>query len=259
MSFAIMRRFGLINVLAFGYPENPQPSWYFVLALVLSAVIGYLLGSINFAIIISKLRHKEDIRDFGSGNAGMTNMGRTYGKSAAALTLIGDMLKGIVAVILAQCLMGEKAAYVAMLFAVIGHSFPVYYHFKGGKGVAVAAGMVLYLEPLVFAVLIVIFLIVLIGTKYVSLSSIMVMLIYPFLLFRMYFLAHGYLDAEKTIPMIPDLIVLVCAFAVSFIVIFMHRENISRLRKGTENKISLFKKKYEKEAEEARKNRGEEE
>lgn len=255
LTFANIRYSGLLNSLI--WPGQVPPGWYIALAALISVAAGYFLGSINFAIIISKLKYKDDIRNYGSGNAGMTNIARTYGKGAAAATLIGDMLKGIVAIIIAQLLMGETTAYIAMLAAVLGHTFPIYYHFKGGKGVAVTAGMVLYLEPVIFGILLVIFLIVLIGTKYVSLSSIMIMIIYPFLLSRLYFISHGYLDAEMTVPMMPNIIVVMCSFAVSIIIIVKHKDNIHRLRTGTENKISLGKKDYEKAAEEKRKERGE--
>lgn len=251
LTFTNIRYSGLFNILLFG--RTVPPVWYIVIAVLLSIALGYFLGSINFALVISKLVYKKDIRNYGSGNAGMTNMARTFGKKAAIFTLLGDMLKGIAAVIIAQLLMGETTAYLAMLFAVIGHSFPVYYGFRGGKGVAVAAGMALYLEPIVFGILLLIFLFILITTKYVSLSSIMVMIIYPFLLYKLYFLSHGYLDPELTIKMVPNIVVVVCSFAVSIIVIVLHRENIKRLRHGTENKVSFGKKKdYVKDAEEAR-------
>ena len=110
-----------------------------VLALL---VVPYFLGSINFGIIISKLFHGEDIREYGSGNAGMTNMLRTYGKRDAAITLIGDALKAVVAVILGRILFGISGGYVAGLTCILGHAFPCYYKFKGGKGVVVTAATI---------------------------------------------------------------------------------------------------------------------
>lgn len=121
-----------------------------VLALL---VVPYFLGSINFGIIISKLFHGEDIREYGSGNAGMTNMLRTYGKRDAAITLIGDALKAVVAVILGRILFGISGGYVAGLTCILGHAFPCYYKFKGGKGVVVTAATIAVIDWRIFLVL----------------------------------------------------------------------------------------------------------
>jgi glycerol-3-phosphate acyltransferase PlsY len=112
----------------------------FICAAVLCMTVSYLLGSLNFAIIISGKTYRQDIRNHGSKNAGMTNMMRTYGKKAAALTLLGDMLKAVVSCLIGYALIGQLGAYIAGLFCMIGHIFPVFYRFKGGKGVA-CAGM----------------------------------------------------------------------------------------------------------------------
>ena len=125
-----------------------------VLALL---VVPYFLGSINFGIIISKLFHGEDLREYGSGNAGMTNMLRTYGKRDAAITLIGDALKAVVAVILGRILFGISGGYVAGLTCILGHAFPCYYKFKGGKGVVVTAATIAVIDWRIFLVLLGIF------------------------------------------------------------------------------------------------------
>ena len=139
----------------------------FVLGIVICVVVPYLLGSLNFAVIISKSRYKDDVRTHGSGNAGATNMLRTHGKSAAALTLLGDLLKAVVSVLLALFLMpGDGFAYIAGLCCMLGHAFPVYYGFKGGKGVVVAAGTMLVLNPLVFLTCIGVWALVIIFTKF---------------------------------------------------------------------------------------------
>ncbi len=111
-----------------------------IAGIVLCALIGYLLGSFNFALILSRKMYKDDIRKHGSKNAGTTNMMRTYGSKAAGLTILGDMLKAVVAVILGALLMGLYfGGYAAALGCVVGHVFPVFFGFKGGKGVATAA------------------------------------------------------------------------------------------------------------------------
>ena len=116
----------------------------FILGIVLSVVVPYLLGSLNFAVIISKKRYKDDVRSHGSGNAGATNMLRTHGKSAAALTLLGDLLKAVVSVVFALFLMpGDGFAYIAGLCCMIGHALPLYYNFKGGKSMIKHNGILL--------------------------------------------------------------------------------------------------------------------
>ena len=124
------------------------------LAFVAIILCAYLLGSVNFAIIISGKKYKDDIRSHGSKNAGMTNMMRTYGKGAAALTLGGDALKAVISCIIGYLVMGQFGAYAAGLFCMLGHVFPLYYGFKGGKGVVTAAATVLMTDPIVFLILI---------------------------------------------------------------------------------------------------------
>ena len=217
-----------------------------VLALLCLAggIIAYFLGSMNFAIIISKVKFHDDIRRYGSGNGGMTNMLRTFGKAAAAFTLLGDMAKAAVSVFIGTLLGGEAGAYIAGFFCVIGHSFPCYYGFRGGKGIVVTATMLLCLEPVVFLILFVIFVLLVASTKYLSLGSIMGMLLYPILLNRMYpVLNHGM--EEGAVPAIISLL-------NAGLVIWLHRENLKRLWTGKENKFSLKKKdKFVKEEKEA--------
>ncbi len=196
-----------------------------VLAVLACIVIPYFLGSINFAIIISKSKHSEDIRNYGSGNAGMTNMLRTYGKSAAALTLFGDALKAFVSAVIGYVLLGYSGAYLTGLFCILGHIFPLYYKFKGGKGVVTAAVSILMCNWLVFVVVFIVFVIIVSFTKYISLASVMCMMIYPFLLYR--FEGPG-----------PNVII---ALVIAAIIIFKHKENIKRLRQGKESKISFTK------------------
>lgn len=194
-----------------------------VLALL---VVPYFLGSINFGIIISKLFHGENIREYGSGNAGMTNMLRTYGKRDAAITLIGDALKAVVAVILGRILFGISGGYVAGLTCILGHAFPCYYKFKGGKGVVVTAATIAVIDWRIFLVLLGIFILVVAFSKYISLGSVCGMLVFP-LLVQVW-------DRGLSIN-----VLLSCL--ISALVIFLHRGNIKRIYNGTESKISLSK------------------
>ena len=224
--------------------------WYFHLTyigFVLLLIIGsYLFGSINSAIIISKVLYRDDIRKHGSGNAGMTNMLRTYGKGAAGLTLLGDLAKTGFAIILAGILFGFNYAgglsvgdgfcYVAGLFAVIGHIFPIYYGFKGGKGVLATATMALILTPIPFLILFTIFVVIVWISKYVSLGSVTVALLYPVVL-------HGFFtimfpEAQYTMPGLAT----VSTMLVALIIVWCHRGNLQRIHDRTERKISFKKK-----------------
>ena len=205
-----------------------------------SAVLGYLLGSINFGVVVSRLLYHEDIRTKGSGNAGTTNILRTYGKKAAALTLAGDLGKGVAAVLLAQFLAGWllndiasaiSAGYIASIAAVCGHLWPVWFGFKGGKGVAVAAGAILAAQPVVLLGLLVIFFALAFSTKIVSLSSIVAAVAYP--IFTCLWSMHKGYDVFVTTG---------CAALMAVLVIWMHRENIKRLLAGTEYKFGQKKK-----------------
>ena len=196
-------------------------------AVILSA---YLLGSINFAIIISGKKYKEDIRAHGSKNAGMTNMMRTYGKSAAVLTLVGDALKAIISCIIGYLAIGQLGAYAAGLFCMVGHVFPLYYGFKGGKGVVTAAATVLMTDPLVFLILITLFIIMVAIWRYISLASITCIGLYPLVLSF-----TTKLFAGKISPFI------LFTVLMAFLIIGKHWPNIQRLREGTESKFSFKK------------------
>ena len=201
------------------------------LALICCSVIPYLLGSINFSLIISRKQYNQDIRDFGSGNAGMTNMMRTYGKKAAGLTLLGDALKAVVACLVGYAALGQNGAYFAGLFCIIGHMFPVFYKFRGGKGVVTTAITVLMCNPFVFVILISLFVAIVLISKYISLGSVMCVLIYPLILNRMDKLAFG----VETMPYHA------IAVFISVLVIVKHWSNIKRLMNGTESKFSFKK------------------
>lgn len=190
---------------------------------------AYILGSLNFAIIISGKAFKQDIRQHGSKNAGMTNMMRTYGKKAAALTLLGDAMKAVISGLLGYALLGQLGAYIAGCACVVGHIFPIFYKFKGGKGIVTTAVSVLMCNPFVFLILLIIFVIIVAGTRYISLGSVMCMLIYPFLLNAIdTWLSGG-------CPYV------IFALLTSVLIIYKHKENIKRLRQGKESKFSFKK------------------
>ena len=214
-----------------------------LLYIILSVVTSYLLGSINSAIIISRALYKEDIRTHGSGNAGLTNMLRTYGAKAAALTLIGDMLKAVIAILFTSLFFGlsynsgislSEYCYLAGLAAVLGHVFPIFYGFKGGKGVLVAATMTLILCPIHFITLLAIFAIIVIISRYVSLGSIVVATLLP-------------ISVCLYIPLVCGVrLSMVIAVSIIFLggfVVWCHRSNIKRLLAGNEKKISIGGKK----------------
>ena len=206
----------------------------FIAGAVIMAAIGYLIGSLNFAIIISKIKYHDDIRKYGSGNAGMTNMVRTYGTAAGIFTFLGDLFKGIVVVLITKFLFGEACAYIAGLACILGHCFPCWYNFKGGKGVAVSAALILTLEPVVFAVVIIVFILVVLVTRYISLGSVMAALIYPWALSKFYPRIHqeAYLY----------FIITICSILIALLIVFLHRENLKRLLDGKENKFAFKKK-----------------
>ncbi|WP_418971962.1 glycerol-3-phosphate 1-O-acyltransferase PlsY [Allofournierella sp.] len=209
------------------------------LLLAAAAAAAYLLGSIDFGVVVSRLVYREDVRSKGSGNAGATNMLRTYGKAAAALTLAGDLGKGVLAVALGRLLFGlctvspewaVYGGYVAAIFAVCGHLWPVWFGFKGGKGVAVAAGAILATEPVVLLALAVVFFALAFATRIVSLSSVTVAALYPI------FTALWSWYTGRSVWFTT-----LCALVMGLLVIWMHRANIQRLKNGTEYKFGQKK------------------
>ena len=206
-----------------------------VVSIVITCVVAYLLGSLNFAIIISGKQYRQDIRQFGSKNAGMTNMMRTYGKRAAGYTLLGDAVKAVVACLVGYALIGQYGAYFAGLFCIIGHMFPVYYGFRGGKGVVTAAISILMCNPIVFVILILIFVIIVLSTKFISLGSIVCVMLYPIVLDRIERSTLFFENPPEGSPYV------IFAFIIMLLVVFKHRENIVRLYHGEENKFSFKK------------------
>lgn len=210
---------------------------YVMIAVVL--VIGYLLGSVNAAVIISKTFYRKDIRTCGSGNAGTTNMLRTFGKKAAAGTFLVDLLKGIVSAFIGLLVMklsgfdtvtGEVFGAIG---AILGHNWPVYFGFKGGKGVLTSFAVALVIMPIPALICLGVFVVAVVITRYVSLGSMLAAFSLPF---TVYFLG-GSLGIVGGFTMYFIFSVFVAALLIA-----RHYANIGRLVKGTESKLFSGKK-----------------
>ncbi len=217
----------------------------FSIQFFVTIIIAYLVGCINSSILVGKILNvKQDIRDMGSGNAGFTNTLRTVGKKAAVLTFLGDFTKGVLAVwigIKICCSMSNTCdlmaiklfSYSAALACVKGHIYPCFFNFRGGKGILTAWACSLLIDWRVFLVLITVFLLVLVFSKIVSLSSICAAVAYPVATFLInHFCFTGYLET---------LISTSFTFVIGLIVIYKHRSNIKRILNGEEKRISVSK------------------
>lgn len=207
------------------------------LIIIAVAVVSYLIGSVNFSILISKAISGKDIRESGSGNAGATNMLRTHGKKMGVLTLLLDVLKGIIAIIIAMIVDKNIGAntgilsYIAGVCVILGHNFPLYFGFKGGKGVATSLGVVLMLDWKVGLIVAVCAIAIMAITRYVSLGSILG--------------GAAYIVVEIVKAIVTknyNVIQLVCVVIIGGLLIARHHANIKRLLSGTENKLSFGKK-----------------
>ena len=196
-----------------------------LLSILIVIVAGYLLGSISTGVVLSRLFAKIDIRSQGSGNAGTTNMLRVLGRKMALLTFIGDMLKGIIAVFIGKWLIGgELGGLLGVVGAVLGHYYPLYFGFKGGKGIATSFGSLLFVFPVQALLAFAVFLILVAVTHYVSVGSIAAAITLPLLIVITHF-------QEPTLW-----IITVCIGAS---VVWRHRANIKRLMNHTENKLDF--------------------
>jgi glycerol-3-phosphate acyltransferase PlsY len=198
-------------------------------------ILAYLIGSIPTAVWISKKVYGIDIREHGSGNAGATNTFRILGKKAGSVVMAGDMLKGVIAVKFAlfSSFSWSSEAIVNLqvflgLAAVVGHIFPIWADFRGGKGIATLFGMILAIQPLVAVSLIGVFCFMLYLTRYVSLSSISASIAFPLLIV--------FIFNE------PEMSYRVFAIATALLVVLTHHKNINRLLTGNESKVPLFRK-----------------
>ena len=198
------------------------------------AIIAYLIGSINFSVILSKKMAGFDVREKGSGNAGTTNMLRSVGKKAAAITLVLDILKGVLAILIAMAIgrifensNGALLVQVAGVAVILGHTFPIFFKFKGGKGVATSLGVLIMSNWQIGLICLVFALILIALTQMVSVGSIAAAILYPVLTL---FIPQNYIVPGNY---------LIYSIVLAVIIVFNHRENVKRLLSGTENKISF--------------------
>ncbi len=211
---------------------------------IITIIAAYLIGSVNFAVIFAKTFLKKDVREIGSGNAGTTNVMRTAGFLPGALTFVCDALKGFAAVFMGELVFdyimtttgAEWAypiygAYICGLACMLGHVFPIFFQFKGGKGVATSVGIYALCSPIAIISGLVVFAVSTITTKIVSLSS---------LLATVVVLTLSVVFHDSTAPLLPQVII---SFTMGVIVIVKHGSNIKRLLNGTENRIGNKNKK----------------
>ena len=209
---------------------------------IIMAMIAYCIGSVNFSVMISKKMAGFDVREKGSGNAGTTNMLRAVGKKAAAITLVCDILKGVVAIIIAIIIGNivkgsnrELLLQIAGIAVVIGHSFPVFFGFKGGKGVATSLGILLMTNWQIGLICLVFALVLMLLTRMVSLGSCVAAILFPVLTL---FINENYtvLTENKN-----GSTYFIYSVILAVIVLYNHRSNIKRLMNGTENRLSFKK------------------
>ncbi len=197
-----------------------------LIKILITAAFGYFLGSVNFAVVISKFFLKKDIRELGSNNAGSTNMARVYGMDMGLLTLVFDTIKAILSILLGKALLGDAGFALGAVSSMAGHCWPVYFNFRGGKGVAVCAGIAIMLGWKFVVSLIGLFLVISLVTKYVSLGSLISVALLPAALSIFGEYSWWYY---------------IMALVITVIVWYLHRGNIKRLINGTERKFKSGK------------------
>lgn len=226
-------------------------NWWRIL---LTAAAAYLLGSINTAVIVTKIVTKgKDIRTMGSGNAGFTNVLRSVGKAPAVWTIVCDFLKGIAAVLIGALIFSTEPVsgeilrqeymaagkYIGGLFCILGHSYPLYFHFKGGKGVVTAAALILMADWRVFIAVIATFLILFLITKIISIASIASAFLFGFYTFGVVYLLDYGSGAGFSWAYV--IFSTAAAFLIGIFVIVKHKDNIRRILRGEEKKITARK------------------
>lgn len=229
---------------------------HIIAALVASAVIAYLLGSISFAVIFSKLFANDDVRNHGSGNAGATNVFRSIGVGAGVCTFFCDFGKGALAILVSRLLMNWAglpadvpenmpmvyiAANIAGLGALLGHLYPLYFGFRGGKGIMTMAGIIFILSPIRFLALLGVFIIAFAFTRTVSIGSILDGITYPIITFVHCWFFQRIQQPEIYTTGYVAIQVIIAAF-FGLIVIIKHRSNIKRILDGTESKLVIKRK-----------------
>lgn len=221
--------------------------WFQIL---LTIIINYLIGSISFSIIITKkITDGIDIRTLGSGNAGFTNVLRAIGKFPAMLTFVGDFSKGILAVLIGKLIFGiipsnfaitpqivQYGAYIAGIACVLGHVYPCFFAFKGGKGVLTTAALILMFDWRVFLICMSIFIIVFVYSKIISLSSITAAALCPV---AMFLVGLSRYTSNKSMPFSYIIVSAVVVLLLAALIIYKHKPNIKRILNGTEAKITM--------------------
>lgn len=189
---------------------------------ILIAVIGYFLGNISSSYLVGKLMAKIDVREHGSGNLGATNAYRVLGFKAGVIVFLADAIKGLLATVIGLWIKGDVGGLIGGIAAVIGHNWPFLLEFKGGKGIATSFGSIIILFPFISLILLVVEILVIVFTGYVSLASITVAVLFPILVIAFkYSIQH-----------------IIAALVLAVLAVYRHRTNISRLLRGQENKIS---------------------
>lgn len=223
---------------------------YLFFPLLLAAAAGYLLGSISFAILLTRAFTKEDVREHGSGNAGATNVMRVAGPAASGLTFLMDFIKCAISVAIGYLILRYMAGaepelarvgmYAAGYFCMIGHMHPLYFGFRGGKGVVTAAAMMVLLDWRVFLIVFAVFLILFLWKRIISLGSIACAVVYPFVTFG---ITYGVDFLVGEAPLFSAILATLVALLMGVTVIWKHRANIGRLIRGEEKPISFKKEK----------------
>ena len=201
--------------------------------MVLYVLVPYLLGSVNTAIIVSARFYHDDVRNHGSGNAGFTNIMRIYGKRAAVITFVGDFLKTVLAIMIGWCCLGYLTAFIAGFACFLGHIFPVFYQFRGGKGILCLTAMLFMLDWRIFLILLAVFLLMVGMTKYISFGSVLCSMLFPLLFNRL----------NQGRPFTGMWICQMIAILIAFIVVIKHWGNLKRIFSGTESKFEFRKSK----------------
>ncbi len=189
---------------------------------LLAVVVAYLIGGIPFGYLLVRMKTGEDVRSSGSGNIGATNVLRTTGKAAGVTTLLLDILKGFSAVWLADYLTSGSTLWMSLaaLAVMAGHAYPVFLKFQGGKAVASFIGAFLYLVPMALLASLLVLVLIVVATRYISLGSILSAGLFPF---GVWLILH------------PDLPIILASFIAGAFIVYRHKANIDRLRAGTEN------------------------
>jgi glycerol-3-phosphate acyltransferase PlsY len=197
--------------------------------IILAAVIGYLLGCIPTGVLVARIYGVRDIRKLGSGNSGTTNVLRNLGWLPSVLTLVGDCLKGYVACLIGKQLGGDAGMLTGGICAILGHDFPVFMHFRGGKGIATSLGLIIAINPWLALALLAVQVVAVGLTRYMSVASLITTVAFPILVI---FTERG----RENFPLF-----LVAACVASALSLFGHRGNIQRLVKGEENRLDFAK------------------